>query len=281
MKKKYLNKITLVLISYKSEKKIISFIKKIPKELNIIIIENDNNSIIQKLIKKRKNIKIFNKKNNGVATALNFAVKKIKTKYFVQISPDIKFHYKSLEKFINEANKLDDKFAALGPRFTNVNPKSHVQIDQKLKIGSISSIHGSFLFINKKKFNEIGCYDENIFLYFEETDYCKRGILKKLKSFQINSIKAQQIGRSVVLRNNKEEGKIENLLAWHFIWSKFYYYKKHYGFIFSSIYFLPILIRTIFKLIIKKKNTNEYNKYKHRFSGLTSSILGKKSYLRP
>jgi glycosyltransferase involved in cell wall biosynthesis len=86
MKKKYLNKITLVLISYKSEKKIISFIKKIPKELNIIIIENDNNSIIQKLIKKRKNIKIFNKKNNGVATALNFAVKKIKTKYFVQIS---------------------------------------------------------------------------------------------------------------------------------------------------------------------------------------------------
>ena len=281
MKKKYLKNITLVLISYKSEKKIISFIKKIPNDLKIIIVENYKNSKIDKLIKNRKNIKIFKKKNNGVAASLNFAAKKINTKYFIQISPDISFNYKSLEKFTNQAEKLNEKFAALGPRFINVNSKSHIQINKKLNIGSISSIHGSFLFVNTNKFKEIGYYDSNIFLYFEETDYCKRGALKNLKSFQVNSVKVKQDGRSVVLKNNNEEKKMINFLAWHFIWSKFYYYKKHYGYIYSSLYFLPILIRTLFKLLIKKKDSAEFEKYKYRFDGLLSSFLGKKSHLRP
>jgi N-acetylglucosaminyl-diphospho-decaprenol L-rhamnosyltransferase len=281
MKKDYLKDITLVLISYKSEDKIKSFIKKIPKELKVIIVENFDKSNVQKIIKKQKNIKIFKKKNNGVASSLNFAVKKIKTKYFIQISPDIKFNYRSLETFTKEAKNLNQNFAAIGPRFINVNPKSHIQINKKLKTGSISSIHGSFLFVNTKKFKEIGCYDDNIFLYFEETDYCKRGALKKLKSFQINTVKVKQEGRSVVIKDNKEEKKMKNLLAWHFIWSKFYYYNKHYGYIYSIMHFLPILIRILFKLLIKRKGTAEFEKYKYRFDGLISSALGKKSYLRP
>ena len=30
------------------------------------------------------------------------------------------------------------------------------------------------MFINKEIFEEIGRFDENFFLYFEETDYCYR-----------------------------------------------------------------------------------------------------------
>ena len=281
MKKNYLKNITLVLISYRSENKIIPFIKKIPKNLTVIIVENYKKSNIENLIKKQKNIRIFKKKNNGVAASLNFAVKKIRTKYFIQISPDIRFDYKSLKKFTDIAKKLNEEFAALGPRFVNVNQKSHIQIDEKLKIGSIPSIHGSFLFINTKKFKEIGYYDDKIFLYFEETDYCKRGVLKNLKSFQINSIKVKQEGRSVEFKDNNEENKIKNLLSWHFIWSKFYYYKKHYGYIYALIYFLPTIIRTLFKLLIKKNGSDEFEKYKYRFDGLINSVLGKKSHLRP
>ena len=281
MKKNYLKNITLVLISYRSENKIIPFIKKIPKNLTVIIVENYKKSNIENLIKKQKNIRIFKKKNNGVAASLNFAVKKIRTKYFIQISPDIRFDYKSLKKFTDIAKKLNEEFAALGPRFVNVNQKSHIQIDEKLKIGSIPSIHGSFLFINTKKFKEIGYYDDKIFLYFEETDYCKRGVLKNLKSFQINSIKVKQEGRSVEFKDNNEKNKIKNLLSWHFIWSKFYYYKKHYGYIYALIYFLPIMIRTLFKLLIKKNGSDEFEKYKYRFDGLINSVLGKKSHLRP
>ena len=283
MKKKYLKNITLVLISYKSEKKIISFIKKIPNDLKIIIVENYKNSKIDKLIKNRKNIKIFKKKNNGVAASLNFAVKKINTKYFIQISPDISFNYKSLEKFTNQAEKLNEKFAALGPRFINVNSKSHIQINKKLNIGSISSIHGSFLFVNTNKFKEIGYYDSNIFLYFEETDYCKRASNKGLKAYQINEIKVKAKGRSVLINDKKEKKELNNILIWHFIWSKYYFTKKNYGLILSLIIFLPIMIRIILRIILYQmiNQKESIKKYKYRLSGLINSIRGKKSSLRP
>jgi len=277
-------KITIILIAYKSEKLINDFVKKIPNTVKVIIIENSNNLLIKRKIEKKyKNIKVYIKKNEGVSASINYAAKKIKTEFFLQISPDIKFDYKDLNKFIRVAKKLDNKFSALGPRFLNVNKKSHKQIDKNLKIGSINSIHGSFMFINKKKFNEIGGFDNNFFLYFEETDYCKRASNRGLKAYQINEIKVKTEGRSVLIKNKREKKKLNNILIWHFIWSKYYFTKKNYGLILSLLIFLPIIIRIILRVvfyqIINKKESIE--RYKYRLSGLSNSIMGKNSSLRP
>ena len=83
---------TIILISYKSEKLILNFLKKLPKLIPIIIIDNSNSFLLEDNIKKEySNLEIFVKKNDGVSSALNYAVEKIKTKYFLQISPDIDF----------------------------------------------------------------------------------------------------------------------------------------------------------------------------------------------
>ena len=277
-------KLTIVLIAYKSEKKIYAFVKNIPNKIQTIIIENSNNLILKKNIEKKyPHIKVFIKKNEGVSASINYAVKKIKTEFFLQISPDIKFDYMNLNKFIGIAKKLDNKFSALGPRFLNVNNKSHKQINKNLKIGSINSIHGSFMFINKKKFKEIGGFDDNFFLYFEETDYCKRASNVGLKAYQINEIKVKTEGRSVLIKNKKEKKELNNILIWHFIWSKYYFTKKNYGLMLSLLIFLPIMIRIILRIIfyqmINKKELIE--KYNYRLSGLMNSIRGKKSNLRP
>ena len=277
-------KITIILIAYKSEELINTFVKKIPNTVKVIIIENSNNLLLKRKIeKKHKNIKVYIKKNEGVSASINYAAKKIKTEFFLQISPDIKFDYMDINKFIEVAKKLDNKFSALGPRFLNVNNKSHKQINKNLKIGSINSIHGSFMFINKKKFKEIGGFDNNFFLYFEETDYCKRASNGGLKAYQINEIKVKTEGRSVLIKNKKEKKELNNILIWHFIWSKYYFTKKNYGLILSLLIFLPIIIRIILRIIfyqiINKKELIE--KYKYRLNGLMNSIKGKNSSLRP
>ena len=172
-------KITIIIIAYKSEKLINDFVKKIPNTVKVIIIENSNNLLIKRKIEKKyKNIKVYIKKNEGVSASINYAAKKIKTEFFLQISPDIKFDYKDLNKFIRVAKKLDNKFSALGPRFLNVNNKSHKQIDKNLKIGSINSIHGSFMFINKKKFNEIGGFDNNFFYILRKLIIVKEHLIE-------------------------------------------------------------------------------------------------------
>jgi len=284
MNKNIGKKLTIILIAYKSEKIINAFVKKIPNNIKVIIVENSNNLLLKKKVEKKyRNIKVYIKKNEGVGASINYAVKKIKTEFFIQISPDIKFNYQDIRKFIDVAKKLNNKFSALGPRFLNVNSKSHRQINRNLKIGSIDSIHGSFMFINKKRFKEIGGFDNKFFLYFEETDYCKRASNVGLKAYQINEIKAKTEGRSVLIKNKKEKKELNNILIWHFIWSKYYYSKKNYGSLISVVIFIPILLRIIIKILFYKVFNNKIKivKYKIRLNGLLSSMVGKRSSLRP
>ena len=176
-------KITIVIITYKSGKIIYDFIKKIPSTIKTIIIDNSQDYELKKEIEEKyKNISVYLKENNGVSSALNYAVEKIKTKYFLQISPDLEFNFEDLNIFLDFA-KIKNNFAALGPRFLDVKQKSHKQINENLELGKIDSIHGSCMFIDKDIFFKIGKFDENFFLYFEETEYCYRA--KKKVIFHI------------------------------------------------------------------------------------------------
>ena len=73
---------TIIVITYKSEKIIYDFIKKIPKNIKTIIIENSQNNKIKENIEQNyENIRVYIKENDGVSSALNYAVEKIETKY--------------------------------------------------------------------------------------------------------------------------------------------------------------------------------------------------------
>ena len=275
-----MNEVTIIIITYKSEKIIHNFIKKIPSTIKTIIIDNSQDYELKKDIEEKyKNISVYLKENNGVSSALNYAVEKIKTKYFLQISPDLVFNFENLKIFLDFAKTKKNNFAAIGPRFLDVKLKSHKQINENLEFGKIDSIHGSCMFIDKDIFLKIGKFDENFFLYFEETEYCYRAKKKGYFSYQINDIKVITKGRSVDLENEN----FSNILIWHFIWSKFYFHKKKYGKSLSLIIFLPLLVRILFKIILYTITKNEISttKYKTRFDGLLKSIKGQKSDLRP
>ncbi len=278
-----MNEITVVIITYKSENIIYEFIKKIPKTIKVIIIDNSQNHELKKNIEKEfKNITLFLKENNGISSALNFAIDKIQTKYFLQISPDIEFNFDDLNLYMDFAREKKDKFAAIGPRFIDVNEKNHKQISEKNVFGQIDSVHGSCMFMNKVSFLDIGKFDENFFLYFEETEFCYRAKKKGYLSFQLNKSRVKSKGRSVDMNIENKEN-FSNVLIWHFIWSKYYFTKKKYGGFISIILFTPLICRILIKILFYKvfKNEKLLNKYRFRFDGLFKSIQGKKSKLRP
>ena len=280
-----LEKITIVLISHKSKNKVIKFIKNFSQKFKIIIVENSNDRTIDEEIKKiNTSIKLIFSKNNGYGSAINLARKFITTEYFFVFNPDIVLSSDDLIiDFYKSAKNLKDNFGAIGPRFDNVKEKSHRQSDINKKIAVIDSISGSAMFFKTKIFDINEGFDENFFLYFEETDYCKRSNKNGYKIYQINDlVVSHNVGSSVEISNEVEKNKLENLYVWHFIWSKYYYYEKHYGKIYSLLYFQPILFRSLVKTlyfyIIRKEK--KYGKYKYRINGLLSAIFKKKSYLR-
>jgi len=270
--------ITIVLISFKSRDKIKKFIKNISKKFRIIIIENSCDYELKDEIKSADNVSIFLKDNIGYGRAANFAKSKLSTKYFLLCNPDLEnINDNAIEIFYNIAENLYPNFLSLGPSYKDN------EINKKFNHIKKNKISGACMFLNTLSFNKLGGFDENIFLYFEEDDLCKRGNKLKLFSYQLNNlIIHHEVGTSASNINEIEKRKIKELTLWHFIWSKFYFYKKHYGNILSIIYFIPIMFRILFRIFLTKLLSDEENnkKYRIRLSGLISSILGKKSYKR-
>ena len=61
--KSILNKITIVLICYNSSFKLKKFLKNIPNETKVFLIDNSKDYLLKKVFNNRKNIKVFFKKN--------------------------------------------------------------------------------------------------------------------------------------------------------------------------------------------------------------------------
>ena len=70
---------------------------------------------------------------------------------------------------------------------------------------------------------------------------------------------------------------------WHWMWSTFYYHRKHGGYLFAlfkiSKKFLSSLFKVIFFTIFFQKQRKEI--YQHRLSGIINSVIGKKAWYRP
>ena len=277
--------VSIVIISHKSKKRVISLINEISHDFKIIIIENSlDKSIESELPKQSKNIQIIFSENNGYGSAINLARKHVVTKYFFVLNPDIlKVNDQLINAFCDAAKELKDNFGALGPRFEKVSEKSHKQSNINEKYGQIESISGSAMFFCCEIFDRNRGFDENFFLYFEETDYCFRSNKNDYKIYQINSQRVyHDIGTSVETESENEANELKNLYIWHFIWSKFYYCKKRYSFPIALIIFIPIILRILFRITLASisNNTNKKEKYLIRLNGLTASIRGIQSYKR-
>lgn len=279
------NDVTIILLSHKSKDLVLEYIEAIYRKFKILIIDNSNDLILKNVINNNyPNITMKIIDNNGYGQAINYGSQFVKTKYFLISNPDVKgIDEINILNFINSAKQLDDNFSALGPRYLDVNPKTLKQSKSEDDIAEMRFLSGACMFFCKKNYDFIGGFDNNYFLYFEENDYCLRS-KKFFKNYQINTIKVfHDAGNSVTSRNEDEVKDQRELRSWHFVWSKFYYYRKNYSFFFAIFFFIPIIIRTSFKIIYYLIIRDRINclKYKNRFSGIISSIKGEKSHKRP
>jgi len=278
-----MNDISIVIITHKSAKTALRFIKKIPINYKILIIDNSYDYSLEKKIKKFRNIQLKFMNNKGYGAGINFARKYIKTKYLFAFSPDILGVNKNFLSEFSKIIKTKIKFGALGPRFLNVTQKSHKQSNIRKTVGVINAISGSAMLINIKAFDDIGGFDENIFLFFEENDFCRRLCLKNHMIYQINKTKVSHpkgVKKGVVKINNKNIEKLQNFYGWHFMWSKFYFYKKKNKLL-AFIIFIPIFFRLIMRILISFfTSSKKTKKYIMRLHGLITSMGGIRSYKR-
>lgn len=274
--------ITIVIASFKSEKKIKDCLNSIDKQAKVLVIENSNNlSFKENLEKEFSNVEcVLAGANIGYGSANNIGLKKVKTKYALILNPDATLHSSALENFIKATEKIYD-FAIMAPYIQEEKDK----FDKKNDLKNISSVEvgnvkGFAMFLNISEFREVGFFDENFFFYFEEIDLCKRLINHGKKIYLIPEIKIDHGGG--LSHDQSINVEMELSRNWHWMWSTFNYHKKYKGFFVSFFIILPKMSSAIIKVLIYTLIFNKKKKiYYQRLSGLINAIMGKSSWYRP
>jgi len=272
--------LTVVIPSYKSRNRIISHISKLSKKLNIIIIENSEDINLKKQISKKfRNTKIYLKRNIGYGRAINFAAKKVNTKYFFVMNPDTTIYNQTLKNLIIAAEKKK-LFGMMSPEHIS-KKKSNLTNNNIIEKNTLTG--GAMLF-NTKIFKKIKGFDENIFLYYEDNDYFTKCNKLNLKLYLIKNsfhYHKKKDSSSATFRTIEEKYYAKLIAGWHGQWSKFYYIRKYHGFLYSLVKCLPNLIVNIVQSLINLIINYKKAKYIYfKIEGLLSSIIGLPSFKR-
>ena len=273
--------ITVVINTFYSDDKITNCLNSIPNTLKIIVIENSSrNDFKLQIEKKYPNVKCYlTGQNLGYAKGNNFGLSKVNTNYALILNPDAKLEDQTINNFLISASKVKD-FAIIGPGKQDEFDKNKYSFPNN-ELFEVNYLKGFAMFLNLKEFEEIGYFDENFFIYLEETDLCKRIKIKNKRIFLDCNIKVSHIGGKS--HSNNIDYEMELSRNWHWMWSKFYFNKKYYGFIYALISTSGNLFSAIIKVFwhFILFNKKERKIYFQRLSGLINSILGKKSWYRP
>jgi len=281
--------LSVIIVSYKSDHVIENCINSIDGEIEIIVIDNSNNDQFKKKIEtKYKNVKcILSKENLGMGAGNNLGIKNVNKDFALILNPDVALENSSLnEIFI--ASKEVDNFGIIAPisikdEYPNYILKKGHNFDPE-KPFKVKSVDGYAMLLNLKKLkklNDFDFFDENFFLYLENEDLCKRLLENNENIYIFPKSKIHHLGGKAV--DPKYENEIEYLRNWHWMWSKFYFNKKHHGYLIASIKVFKNLISAKIKFFYYLITLNSFKRkiYQMRILGLISSMIGKNSYYRP
>ena len=286
--------LSVVIVSFFSDEVIHNCVKSIPEDINIIIVDNSGNKKFKESIEKQyKNIKCLLSPNNlGMGSGNNLGLKNIDTDYALILNPDVVLEKNSIDELINASKEIEN-FGIIAPLINsskNLNyklfDKKNIQTERDIPF-KVKSVDGFAMLLNLKKmiqidsFKNFNFFDENIFLFLENDDLCKRLIDNDQNIYIIPKSKVNHLGASGV--NKKFSYQIELSRNWHWIWSKFYFNRKHRGYLTALFEGLPTFFSSIIKFLfyLAFKNNKKKEIYLFRALGYLNAAMGKKSYYRP
>jgi GT2 family glycosyltransferase len=258
-------KVFIVILNYNSKdviKKCLASIFKIDyPNFEVVIVDNNSTDgsfeIAKSTFSKASFIK--NEENLGFSFGNNqgicFALERM-ADYVLILNPDTEVEKDFLNKLVDEGEK-NEKVGLLSPIIFNgktrdiwfsggkinwLKMKSEHEKDSKKKEAySTGYITGCAMLIKAEVFKKTGLFDENFFLYWEDTDFSLRA---KKAGFQNKIVSASWIYHSEESEKNKK-----NKIYW-LVFSGLLFFKRH------APFFLRPWIRVF---IFLRKNKNKWD----------------------
>lgn len=234
----FLDQYTAVLISYNSKAVLSVSISPFYQKLKIIVVDNaSSDGTVDFLRSNFPEIEIIeNKQNLGFGSGFNVALGVINTKYVIALNPDSEFSVNKLaelhehaERYLNAAvlsPKLHvppngEEIWVMGPSELN-HSRATFAPD-----GPFSSWFASaaVCIFRTEMLQQIGGFDQNIFLYNEDLDLCIRLRAAGYEIINIPNVVALHLNSLSVPRTKRMHWRKD----WNFAWSHLYVLNKFSG----------------------------------------------------
>lgn len=164
------------------------------KQIEVIVVDNNSSDNSVKIIKKFKEVILIKSSQNlGFAGGNNLALPKAKGKYVLLLNTDTRVPKDFLKKLVDVLEQKpevgvvqpkimyeDETINSLGGYLTSSGFLYYPGYGKKTTIVEYSkqqkvfTAFGACMLIRKKVIDEIGLFDNDYFMYFEETDFCMR-----------------------------------------------------------------------------------------------------------
>ena len=232
--------ITVILTLYKTPKKILKKLNQY-KKYKLILFDQSSDGKFKKEIRKILNFKFkyySSSKNIGLSKSSNFLLSKVKTKYCLFTQPDISISNTSISKLRKAINLRKDIIFA-GPKFFKKKIKFN-KFNKSTNYKITKNLNAACMLCEVKKLKEIGFFDEDFFLYWEDVNLMR--IINK------TNYKMIYVNNAHVIHNSSQSS--ENNLTTQFIRDlNFKYGEFLYDYKVNNLRFLKVF-RQLFQNII-------------------------------
>ena len=240
--------ISIIIVNYRSghylEKCLASVFRQIEnKNFKITVVNNDESGDLSVLARNFPSIRLIEiGKNIGFGKAANLGAKNSKGNWLFFLNPDTELlsdYFKVLNNYqknktvgimgpglVDEKNRLQKWIAGSEATFFDLIgnnlgfPRSR-KVWESQEPRKAAWVSGAAMAIKRDLFEKLGGFDENMFMYFEDIDICKRARMAGKKVVYFPKEKIRHFGGGS--RQSKKEQKK------HYYESQDYYFQKHYG----------------------------------------------------
>jgi GT2 family glycosyltransferase len=212
--------LTIIIVSYKSAaviEKCLGPMIDLGKYPVIIVDNASPDSSASKLAKRFIHAEILGTDQNlGYGRAANLALSKITTPYALLLNPDLVAGQTEIDQLLEIAMKDCDRTAIWGPATT-------MEMYRDASPMAVDFVNGSALLLHMEHVRTLDFFDENIFLFYEETDLCLRTVKAGFSVKLCPKVLLRHLGG----QSSAPDQKIDAMKSWHFGWSRSYYFAKH------------------------------------------------------
>jgi GT2 family glycosyltransferase len=241
-------KTSIIIVNYRSRQLLESclvsiFDKMVDLNFEILVVNNDEKENINDMPARFGGVKIINNlKNIGFGKAANLGAKNSTGKYLFFLNPDTRLltGQKKIVSLLDENEKIGiispqlvdeggnaeewgaGKFPSLfRVILNNLQKKAQAKKTRQITSGNAEWVSGAALFIKKELFDDLGGFDEDFFMYFEDIDLCRRARKKGKRAICLTEEKVEH-RRGGSASDQKKQKK-------DYYVSQDHYFQKHHG----------------------------------------------------